>query len=296
MLLTVLGYWQYLRMSGMCYWLYCVTDISCGGVECVTDCTGLLIVLEDEWNVLLTVVSCWQYLGMSEMCYWLYWVTDSTWRWVECVTDCTGLLTVLEDEWNVLLTKIYYWLTGLLTILGCWMHLGYWMEYPTDRTELLIGPTYWLYRVAGWTWLLTVHTLLLTRLDRAVGSTRLLVGLTPIFLASKTDWTGVLVILHWDRNAGSIDSLAISVYCGLMSGLFIPWSDRINQLVTRLKSSKPLTGMPSIRIDRDPAFWQLQSADSGSPPPPTHLPNGLWSASPSPVTRSNIYKKLNFIR
>jgi len=100
-------------------------------VECVIDCTGLLTILGNEWNVLLTVLGYCQYLRMSAMCYWL-----------KYVTDCTGLLT----------------------ILGCWMHLGNWMDYPTDRTGLLIGPTYRLYRVAGWTWLLTVRTLLLTRL------------------------------------------------------------------------------------------------------------------------------------
>ena len=146
MLLTLLGYWQYLGMTGMCYWL---TDNSWGWVECVTG-----------WNMLLTILGYWQYLGMSGMCYWLkyitdftglltilgddwnvlltYWVTDNTWGWLECVTgwnilltvldywqylgmsgkcywlkyvtDCTGLLTILWDEWNLLLTEICYWL------------------------------------------------------------------------------------------------------------------------------------------------------------------------------------------
>jgi len=278
----------------MCCWLYWVTDNTWGWVECVTDCASLLTILGDEWNVLLT-----------EICYWMYWVTDNYWEWVECVTDWNMLLTVL-GYWQYLgMSGMCYWLkyvtdcTGLLKLLGYWMHLGYWMDYPTGWTGLLNGPTYWLYRVAGWSWLLTLRILLLKRLccwiDRGVGAARLLTGPTSILLASQTDWTVVLVILHLDRVDGSIDSLAVSVYCGLMSGLFSPWPYRINQLVTRLKSSTPLTGMLSIRIGRDPAFWQLQSADSAFPLHTLFL-LAFCRASHSHVTGSNIYKRLNFIR
>jgi hypothetical protein len=178
-------------MNGKCYWL-----------KYVTDCTELLTILGDEWNVLL------------------WWVIDNSWRWVECVTDWNKLLTILLYWQYFGMCVMCYWLkyvtdsTELLTILGCWIHLGFWIYYPIDRTGLITGPTYWLYRFAGWTWLLTVRTLLLTRLgcwlDRAFGGTSLLAGQTPIFLASQTDWTGVLVILHWDWVAGSIDSLIVS--------------------------------------------------------------------------------------
>ena len=163
MLLTLLGYWQYLGMTGMCYWL---TDNSWGWVECVTG-----------WNMLLTILGYWQYLGMSGMCYWL-----------KYITDFTGLLTILGDDWNVLLT---YWVTDntwgwlecvtgwniLLTVLDYWQYLGmsgmcYWLKYVTDCTGLLtilgyewnVLLTYWVTDntwglvecVTGWNMLLTV--------------------------------------------------------------------------------------------------------------------------------------------
>jgi hypothetical protein len=138
MLLILLGYWQYLGMNGMCYWLKCVTDF-----------TGLLTVFGDDWNVtdwnmLLILLGYWQYLGMSGMCYWLlgYWKylgVNAMCYWLKYFTDCTGLLTVLGDEWNV-----------LLTIHGCWLHLGYYLERVTKWNILLTGLGYWLNGLTAW--------------------------------------------------------------------------------------------------------------------------------------------------